>query len=277
MTIEKQRRERYFAVANWVIFLVGAIVVAVSIIFFPPNTDLHGVVLNIGCELIVVSVLFFFGNILLVDRQRDLEEHVERIESKLHAQSGPFLTRDQLNSRQTFAQFVGDAHDLYLAGAVLRTTARAHRSLYRERLQKGARLRFAVLDPDSPDVAAIAATWQVPTENIANDIRSTLVELRYLQGLTKPGTSGSVEIRLMKREPAFSFALRNAGSPDGSLRGDLRAFGLDTALRPAWNLRPTDDPWFQKFVQICEALWDDSKCWPEGAALPENSEPAMPI
>ena len=262
MDLEEQRRARYLAIANVVVLLTGAFVATTGFLLSPAGLEWHSVLINVGSDLIVVSVIFFFGKIMLTDPQRDLEERLDRIQLKLDMQSNVFLTRAQLNSRQSFAEFIREAQDLFLGGTTLRSTARGHRSFFRERLARGARLRFAVVDPESPDVAALAAVWNVSVEDIASSIRATLGELNVLRGIaaTEPG---SVEVRLLQREPAFSFVLRDPRKPEGVLRADLRAFGLDTALRPGWELRPVDEPWFQRFVQTCERLWEDAEPWPE--------------
>jgi hypothetical protein len=284
MNVDQQRRMRYFTLGNTIVLLTGVLVIAAGFVagktLHPSNVDWQSVLLNIGSDLIVVAAVFFFGKILFIDPQMDIGERLERIEanlrdqsgifekleaieSKFHNQSNFFLTRDQRNSRQTFEQFIENAQDLFLGGVALRTTGRGHRTLYKEKIEKGARLRFLLLDPESSDVAAIAATFPVPTEHIANDIRSTISELKYLQGIMVSSGSGSVEVRLLKREPVFSFALRNVSEPNACLRADMRVYGLDTALRPGWELTHLDGVWFRRFVQMCEALWADSKPLPD--------------
>ena len=277
MSLDQQRRTKYYTLGNVVILLSGVLSIAAGIILGTilrqPVLDWPSILLNIGSDLIVVAIAFFIGKILLIDPQQDIEdkiasnlqnqvrvlEKIETIEAKLNSQSTIFLTRDQINIRQSFEQFCEQALDLYLGGVALRRTAPGYRSLYRKKLEQGSRLRFAVLDPTSPDVATIAAMWQTPREHIESDIRLTLSELKHLQNIATSLGSGSVEVHLLKREPAFSFALRNIGRADACLRADMRVFGLDAALRPAWMLTRADDPWFHRFVQICEALWEDSK------------------
>lgn len=283
MSLDQQRRTKYYTLGNVVILLSGVLSIAAGIILGAvlqrPVLDWPGILLNIGSDLIVVAIAFFIGKILLIDPQQDIEERmvsnlqnqmmalekIEMIESKLNSPSTMFLTRDQLNTQQAFEQFCEQAQDLYLGGVALRRTGLGHRSMYRKKLEKGARLRFALLDPESPDVAAIAANWQTPKEHVENDIRSTLAELARLQNMATSQNSGSVEIRLLKREPAFSFALRNVGTVDACLRADMRVFGLDAGLRPGWEFTVANDPWFQRFVQVCEALWDDSKPWTDSS------------
>lgn len=284
MNIDQQRRLRYFTLGNIVILLMGALVIAAGIIvgitLRESGVDWQSVLLNIGSDLIVVAAVFFLGKIFFIDPQMDMAERLERIESKLYSQSSVlaklesieeklynqqnfFLTRDQRNSRQTFDQFIENAQDLFLGGVALRTTGRGHRTIYKEKIERGARFRFLLLDPESSDVSAIAATFRVPPEHIANDIRSTIYELKYLQGIVVSSGSGSVEVRLLKREPVFSFALRNVSEPDACLRADMRVYGLDTTLRPGWELTHLDGVWFRRFVQMCEALWADSRSLPD--------------
>ena len=260
MNLSQKRRARYFTLANIVIALIGLLFVAISLISPPPNLDWQSIFLNLGSDLLVVSLIFFLGKIMLVDPQQDIEEHLALIEAKLSDKPSEFLTKDQRNSRMTFEQFVDKTQDLFLCGVVLKATARSHRSIYSKLLEKGARLRFSVLSPDSPGTQAIAEMWGVSIEHIANDIRATLAELKILQNIasTQPGT---VEVRLLKHEPVFSFSLRDPKSQDGRLYGDMRLYGLEAGLRPAWELTPNDGIWFERFVESCEALWEDSIQW----------------
>src|SRR5438046_10417934 len=123
MTIDQQRRMRYYTLGNIVILLLGVLIVAagivVGILSGLPVLDWQSILINIGSSLIVVTVIFFFGKLLLIDPQRDIEEKVDanlqnqvailekivRIEAKLHSKSMTFLTRDQLNSLKTLDQF----------------------------------------------------------------------------------------------------------------------------------------------------------------------------
>jgi len=260
MNLTQKRRARYFTLANIVIALIGSLFAVISLISPSPNLDWKSIFLNLGSDLLVVSVIFFLGKILLVDPQQDIEEHLAIIESKLSNKPSEFLTRDHRNSRMTFEQFVDKTQDLFLCGVVLKATARSHRGIYSKLLEKGARLRFAVLDPNSPDTQTIAEMWGVSSEHIANDIRATLAELKVLQNIAST-QSGTVEIRLLKHEPVFSFSLRDPNRQDGRLYGDMRLYGLEAGLRPSWELTPNDGIWFERFVESCEALWNDSILW----------------
>lgn len=73
-------------------------------------------------------------------------------------------------------------------------------------------------------------------------------------------TDGSVEVRLLVREPAFSFALSDPKSSAGVFTAGLRVYGHSSSTRPFWVLRPSDR-WFHFFVESCEKLWNASQPW----------------
>ena len=73
------------------------------------------------------------------------------------------------------------------------------RKSWQRQLEKGATIRFLLLDPKSPDVNHIARMWNCPPEDIASQIRATLREIEYLNNTNGAG----LDVRLLAREPAF--------------------------------------------------------------------------
>lgn len=273
MNIEEQRRAHYFTIANLVILLSGALLIVMGGLLSPAGFEWHSTLLGIGSSTIVVALLFFLGRILLIDPQQEMEERLKRIELRLDRESkAVFSTRTELNSREPMDEFIRQSSDLFLCGVTLATTVRNSQALLREKVREGTRLRFAILDPVSPDVTDIGDTWQISSDHIANDIRATLAELAILQDIARTEEAGSVEVRLLRSSPTFCFALRNVSKPDGVLRAELRGCGMEAASRPGWELRAPDSPWYERLVTACERLWDSSKPWYSGNVVSLSSD-----
>ncbi|MEW5989180.1 MAG: hypothetical protein AB1791_21345 [Chloroflexota bacterium] len=261
MTPEQRQVKRYVDVVQLVIFLIGVVFILLGI-NLGVETAWGSVLINVGSDIVVVSLLFFLGRVLLTDTQPDVVNILRGIEKQLLKRFGLFLTRDELNSRQSHGDFIQQARKLYVGGIGLRATRQGYLDHLRDRLDNGAHLRFGVLDPESPDVAFIAEMWNIPAADVANSLRAALSELKQLRTHSESQRSGSVEIRCFRHEPEFSFTLRDPDGPNATLRVQLRVYKVAAASRPAWELRPTDKPWFRVFMQAVEKLWQDSKPCP---------------
>jgi len=73
--------------------------------------------------------------------------------------------------------------------------------------------------------------WEIPRKDVEKQIRITMRELEFLRNKANATKYGSVKIRLLAREPAFSFSLRNPDKPDGVLRAGLRVYGHGASKR----------------------------------------------
>jgi hypothetical protein len=236
--------------------------IVIASLLSPTGFEWHNTLLDIGANTIVVGILFFLGRILLVDPQQEVDERLEKIELHLNKDSkAMFLTRAEMNLREPMDAFIRQSSDLFLCGISLIATVQGYRGLLREKVKQGARLRFLVLDPESPDVVGISDMWHRPQDHLANDIRGTLADLAVLRGIAESAKTGSVAVRLLTSQPTFSFALRNVGKPDSVLRAELRGGGMEVMTRPGWELRPLDSPWYERLVGACERLWNSSKPW----------------
>ena len=171
------------------------------------------------------------------------------------------ITSTELESIEPIINLIGHSDDLLLAGVALGFAAQRHRSQLLTQIEKGARLRFLVLDPNSSDIDAMAKMFEVPSEQIRDDIRVTLRDLDVLKEKAKTLRSGLVEVRLLLREPSFSFAISNPKSPSGYFSAGLRLYGQRSTTRPYFILKASD-MWFHLFVDSCENLWNDSPSWP---------------
>lgn len=179
----------------------------------------------------------------------------------LHQQGAFFITAKELEGLEPIVDVINNSQDLLIAGVALGFAAQRHRAQLLKQIEKGARLRFMVLDPTSLDIDAMAKMFEVPPEQIRDDIRVTLRDLDVLKSKAKSIRSGSVEVRLLLREPPFSFAVSNSRSPNGYFSAGLRTYGHRSTTRPYFILKETDK-WFHSFVESCENLWTDAPSWP---------------
>ena len=86
MTVEQKRKRRYFYIANLALLLIG---LTINFIAFglEASNNWQGIFLNVGSDIIVVSILFFLGKFLIFDTRPDAEERLKSIEDLLKTNS----------------------------------------------------------------------------------------------------------------------------------------------------------------------------------------------
>jgi nucleoside phosphorylase len=168
-----------------------------------------------------------------------------------------FITATELAALKPIEDVINDSNDLFVAGVALGVVQR-HRPHLLKQLEEGVRQRFMVLDPDSPDINTIARVLEISPEQIRDDIQDTLRDLEVLRNKAKTIPSSSVEVRLLSREPAFSFVISDPKGPDAYFTAGLRVYGERAKTRPYFVLR-SSDKWFRPLVESCEKLWADSQ------------------
>ena len=257
MIFEERFRDLYKTYAYWIVALVGFIVVLFGILASPTNFDWGILLLSIGANIIVVAVIFFLSKALYLNPQEEVKNLLVQIGRQVEKQSSLFQSLEEVEAEESFVKFISKSEQFLLGGVALRSSIRHHRGQWVEQLKKGAKLRFLVLNPESPDVSAIAKSWNTTSDQVRADIRSALQVISILESEAKKGT-GSVEVRLMTHQPTVAFALRNPTSPEAMLRISPRLYGVGAKSRPVMILRPVDN-WYIRFVRSCEKLWDDSK------------------
>lgn len=259
MKINKLRLSRYFMLANIIVLLTGLMISLFGYFMDEANVNLSSVLINIGSNIITVGVIAIMGRYLLIDQQDELLELINSLGDKIKQKSSQsFITLREIETHDPISEFIGRSNNLLLGGVALRRSVQPHRFLFLERIRNGAKLRFMLLNPDSPDVDSIAQMWGIEPQNIKVSIKDTLFELHFLKAEADKIQEGLIEVRLLDREPSFSFALSNPQSSTGVLRAGLRIYNHGAFTRPEWVLTP-DDRWFKTFAESCEALWVSSE------------------
>ncbi len=184
----------------------------------------------------------------------------------------PFISAKELDTRAPMEDTIQQAEELLLAGVALGHAVQRLDRQFAERLNRNARLRFMVLDPDSPDINLLAEMYGASPDEIKADIHVTLKRLDELISYAKATKKGSVEVRLLQSEPPFSFAVSNPKSANGYMSAGLRIYGRRATTRPYFILRASDK-WFGTFVESCEGLWSASPTWPRHS---DKKEIAIP-
>jgi hypothetical protein len=164
---------------------------------------------------------------------------------------------DRLLSRSTSGldiEFFA-ASDIRLMGVTLSRTMRNHLLALEGRLQSGALVRIAVIEPGSAAVLEAARRSAVPDspEIFENRLRSTIDLTRRLA--MTPGITGRIEVRVLPFVPAFGLILVDPDGDGGRVVVDIYSHRSAVA-EPTFGLRPHHDPrWYRHFLQEFDRVW----------------------
>ncbi|WP_327092170.1 hypothetical protein OIE66_16480 [Nonomuraea sp. NBC_01738] len=200
-------------------------------------------------------------------RQRadELKEQVGRLNQLVQEKIAGTVAADAFltTTRPGLEEQVTHAHDIRLCGVTLSRTVRNLVGDLEERLLHGASVRILLIDsePGVLDQAAKRSTISGHPEVFAHRVRATMDMLHHLG--TLPGSTGTLEVRLMPFVPAFGVVLIDPGTDDGVLHVEL---GTHSSARPdpVFTLTAGRDPrWFRHFTGEFDRMWEASR--PAGA------------
>jgi 8-oxo-dGTP pyrophosphatase MutT (NUDIX family) len=245
------------------------------------NNPLIAIALFITIILVVLVIVFMYLTAYIQGRRvafwpPSIGERAAATEENKHANTSTtvrantrsfFLKTEELEAAESIIEVIRKSDDLLIGGVALGFAAQRHRQQLQDQLDRGSKMRFLLLNPDSPDVANIATMIEISPDQIRNDILATLRNLEHLIQRSKQTNIGSIEVRLMTHEPSFSFTISNSKTKDGVIRASLRVYGYSSSTRPNWILRPNDN-WFHLFVESCESLWVASLPWAQTVSKP---------
>ncbi|WP_061297339.1 hypothetical protein [Herbidospora cretacea] len=191
-----------------------------------------------------------------------------------------FLAFSQIKSRRQVAGVVAErgvlredfppdlaarrarARDYLFIGRSMARTSNTMRGELREMLERGARIRVMMVDPESEPAIAAAALYSFSGSDpalLAGRIRGVLAELDHLRSLT----GGNLEIRLTGFVPAMGLQI-----VDGAYICAQRfEYHPPAESGPILALEPRDGVWFHRFAAEAERMWADGTPWPGQSAL----------
>ncbi len=259
-------------------FVLGALLILLGVsnglnipvlnqVILDPNYRWMAVV--IGCVSCLLAVAMYYRPPKAsseTETNKARERQRGKAKDTLSAQSF-FLNLKEIEAQEPLIDLIERSEDLFIGGVALGFAAKRHRSQLQNKLEKGCRLRFLLLDPDSPEVNHIAKMFEIPPEQVRNDILATLKNMEALGSKATTSQTGSLEVRLTSHEPSFSFVISDPKRKNGAIRGSFRVYGHSSTTRPNWIVR-AQDPWFLYLIESCENLWIASQVWRNQSTKP---------
>jgi hypothetical protein len=159
------------------------------------------------------------------------------------------------NVNTSAQEAIENTSDLLVGGNTLSALLQTNLHTLSNRLKVGARLRFILLNPTSPDILRIAVGSRIEPDVLANRIRDSISLLKQIAG--NEDVNHRVEIRLTDRELPYTFLLSNPGQRHGILYLSFTGIGRPYLETPMIEIESTS-PHFKTFIDSLENLWQNT-------------------
>jgi hypothetical protein len=194
-------------------------------------------------------------------RQMTALEKATRDLADLVRENGKGVSADQflVSSTSGLDLDLGAASDIRLVGVTLSRTIRTHFHTLERRMERGAAVKIALVEPGSEAVqeAARRSTVADSPEIFENRLRPTVDLLRHLAA--NPASKGRLEIRFLGFVPVFGLAIVDPDDDHGGIQVDIyahRSSGPEPVIRLA---RHRDPRWFTHFLQEFDRVWSNGR------------------
>ncbi|KUL23292.1 hypothetical protein [Streptomyces regalis] len=146
--------------------------------------------------------------------------------------------------------------DVYIIGVSLSRALETSYQEFEQNLQRGAKLRILLTDPEADDAAV--STQNKPTRPRPDEIRGEIRQSLRLLARLQADTSGRLEVRTTTSALKFGMNFVDASKPNALLCIQLYAFRQSGESRPIFALTLADGAWFECYRQQAEHLWAES-------------------
>jgi hypothetical protein len=181
--------------------------------------------------------------------------------TRLLREDGRGASADQflIPSTQGLEIDLGAASDIRLVGVTLSRTIRTHLHTLERRMERGAVIRIALLEPGSGALqeAARRSTVADSPEIFENRLRPTIDLLRHLTA--NPASAGRLEIRFLRFVPAIGLTVVDPEEDHGRIQVDIyahRSSGPEPVIRLT---RGRDPRWYAHFLQEFDRVWTNGR------------------
>jgi hypothetical protein len=151
-----------------------------------------------------------------------------------------------------------NTHSSYLfVGVTMGRTLRTSQPMIERLLQRNGLVRVVLPDPSNSELMRMASSSRRVDEGgdaIAAKIRQTLAELEILQ--SKLG--GAIEVRLTTILPRVCINAFDVEERTGLIVVQHYEYRPNNEAAPILEFRPSDTPWYDRFKQESQRIFDDA-------------------
>lgn len=203
----------------------------------------------------ITSVILAALGVLAISALKS-EYHTGELLRRLTASTGEQLQdRSGLLPVREFAQAASEISFLGVSGiSVLLNDL----GFFERKIKEGCKLRFILLDPDSPALQ----TWNLLTKvtTTESDIKTALEFLKGLMRMER--AKGKCEVRLSKVYPPFALLISDISKNTGLMNVEFYTYKTTFSDRPHIQLSQVhNQKWFNFYKAQFEQFWSDAEKW----------------
>jgi hypothetical protein len=194
-------------------------------------------------------------------RQMATLETTTRELAQLVREKGQGASADQflVSSSSGLDLDLNAASDIRLVGVTLSRTIRTHFDTLERRMERGAVVKIALVEPGSEAVqeAARRSTVADSPGIFENRLRPTVDLLRHLAA--NPASKGRLEVRFLRFVPVFGLTIVDPDDDHGRIQVDIyahRSSGPEPVMRLA---RHRDPRWYIHFLHEFDRVWTNGR------------------
>jgi hypothetical protein len=237
--------------------VVAAVLVTRYNIHQPTAANTSEILTSVLAVLGLIAVSGIWDRSRRIGRIENLTESI--LQNTQTTKEALFTTDFSASIQKEIEEKIETSKDLLIIGNNLGSIIKLNYSLLENRLKQQKTIRIVLAKPNTPasDMAVSREylpidpnLWQMQTHATLN----TLVEL-------KKKVSDKLIIRVVETYLTHGIILADTDTNNGSAYCWMYSFKTRKGNRPKFVLRPTDDYWYDHFVEEAEAIWHSAKHW----------------
>lgn len=224
----------------------------------------------------ILTVLTLLAISEVVERYRRLNTIENAVNRSLSFLESRFTDRPSaiafFQQQPSLDHFIQGANQIDLCGVTLTSVVNKQFSNLRDRLQKGAKVRILIIDPDSlaPKMSAERSIDPEDTEYFQARLNTSLRDVTYLfkswgdlkSSKERTMKVGNLSIRLLSYAPSFGILSFDANQDNGIIFVEMYPHKFGFRLQPAFDLTlKRDGHWYKYFNDQFDDMWNAAKPW----------------
>ena len=230
----------------------------ISAIWNPFQTNISkDILLNLGTELLAVSIIFFLINRFFLEDTMDLKEKFESLERKINH---TVIANEYLNFHEDInANLFKNAQQIDLLGYCLQRSLRSYLEILEERLLQGVEIRVIILDYKNEPLMNMA---EIESENkTADEWKKNIQDsVKYLKEITSnKNLTGTLNVGYLPYSPSFGLTITNKKNTNGLIFVDIyhhKTKSMNATFKLEKN---KDEKWFIFFSKQYDLLWSSCR------------------
>lgn len=162
---------------------------------------------------------------------------------------------------QATADALQSGTELFVTGVARNGLTARHYSVLESRLDTGTRMRFLVVNPDSPSLVVAAVRYYSRSARSESILRNRVHESLARLAELREKFPDHLEIRVTNEPLAIGVIAVDPSRRDSRTRAIVEYYTYQAPGEPKFDLGNVDEPWLSHFLDEAEAYWESAEEW----------------